>query len=167
MTTVTARSYSQLQFNFVDNNSAGLLVSDISSTASLAEFTYGSGVGQINAAVQGSGSISAGGTNTLDMTSISKTFLGYSTTVTFSGVKALTIANLATESGRDIRITATGTGAFTNLFNGSGNMLIKPSGSYIYTDPWKTPVSSGQKYIQLHDVYGSGVNYSYTILGNS
>ena len=157
MTTVTARSYSQLQYNFVDNNSAGLLVSDISSTASLAEFTYGSGVSQINAAVQGSGAIAASGRNTLDLTSISKTFLGYTTTVTFSGIKALTIANLATESGRDIRITATGTGAFTNLFNGgSGNILIKPYGSYIYTDPWKTPVSSGQKNIQLHDVYGSG-----------
>jgi hypothetical protein len=167
VTTVVAKAENSVYFNFSDTNSNGLLVSDISTTSSVADFTYGSGTLEIDAAIQNTGVLPSGGSLNINLNSLTKTYLNYSSTVSLSGVKAIIISNLSTESGRNIRVMATGSNAFTNMFNGgSGNLIIRPYGSHVYIDPWKTVVSASQKNIQLFDVSGSGASYSYSVLGN-
>jgi hypothetical protein len=132
-----------------------------------AAFTYGSGISQINAAIKATGVIPSGSTVQLDLTNLSRTQFGVSYTVPFSGIKAIQFNNLATASGQDINIRATGVNAFTNLFNGgSGNLLIKPYAAFAYADPFGSlRTSSSQRLVSLRNVSSSGVPYSVTVMG--
>jgi hypothetical protein len=132
-----------------------------------ASYTEGTGVFQINAVVKATGVLPSGATAQLDLTSLSRTQFGVTYTVPFSGIKAIQVNNLATASGLDINIRATGTGAFTNLFNGgSGNLLIKPYSAFAYGDPYGSlRTSPTQKNIQLRNTSNSGVPYSVTVFG--
>lgn len=167
MTQVTARGFVELSYNFTDLSNNGKLESDSSITQNVAAFVYGSGEGQINAAVQNTGILSSGGFVNIDLTAVSKTILGYNSTISFTGVKAFCLVNDSSGRNKDIAIRATGTNAFTNLFNGgSGNMLVKPSAGFIYIDPYGIPVTSGNKNIQIFDIGGSGASYTYSVFGN-
>lgn len=166
MTTVTAKGFVQLQTNFTDAVT-GTIVADNSATQNVLNMTYGAAGLLIDAAVTNTGILASGQTLTINLQSLTKTFLGYTSTVVLSGIKGFCVANLATASGQDINVRATGTNAFTNLFNGgSGNLLIKPYSAFIYTDPYKTPVATGQKNVQLVNVSNTGIPYSYTVAGN-
>lgn len=167
MTQVTARGFVELSYNFTDLSNNGKLESDYSITQNTATFTYGSGEAQINAAVQNTGILSSGGFVNIDLSSVSKTILGYNSTVSFTGVKGFCLINNSTSKNSNIAIRATGTNAFTNLFNGgSGNLLIKPSAGFVYIDPYGIPVSTGNKNIQIFDIGGSGASYTYSVFGN-
>lgn len=135
--------------------------------SSISSFTEGTGVFQINAAVKATGLIPSGATVQIDLTSLSRTQFGVSYTVPFSGIKAIQVSNLATSSGLDLNIRATGSNAFTNLFNGgSGNLLIKPYSAFAYCDPYGAlRTSSTQKNIQIRNTSNSGVSYSVTVMG--
>tara|TARA_R100001377_G_scaffold22185_1_gene11888 strand:- start:7787 stop:8353 length:567 start_codon:yes stop_codon:yes gene_type:complete len=72
----------------------------------------------------------------LDFTNLSQPIWGSTFNVSFTGVKSLAIYNHNTGIGQQISIRATGANPFDEIFNeGSGNLLIKPTSSYIYSDP--------------------------------
>lgn len=164
--TLTANSLGTTKFVFVET-SGGKIISDNQTLLSNCEYTYGSGNFQVNGGVSTSGVLPSGGTTVINFQSISKTQFGVTTTVPFSGIKNLLITNNATTSGCDFAVRATGTGAFTDLFNGSGNLTVKPYSSYTYNDPYGGARTSGsQNRIQLVDIGGSGCPYSISILGS-
>lgn len=167
MTQARARGFVELSYNFNDIDTTGGLVSDYSITQNIASFIYGSGEGQINAAVQNTGILSSGSFINIDLRSVPKNILGYTSTVSFTGIKGFCLVNNSTSRNSNIAIRATGTNAFTNLFNGgSGNLLVKPSAGFIYIDPYGIPVSTGNKNIQIFDIGGSGASYTYSVFGN-
>lgn len=164
--TVTAKSQTISNFNFTETI-AGSINVDNSIVNSLCEYTYGSGDFKITGGVIQSGAIPSGSVTSIDLTAMSKEFLDYTAVIGFSGVKSICITNTSTVKGRDIAVRATGTGAFTTMFNGgSGNVLVKPYSSYIYNNPYGDRTSAALKRIQLFDVSGSGATYSVSVLGD-
>jgi hypothetical protein len=165
--TVSAKALVNTQFNFTESVS-GKITSDNVSLVSNCPFTYGSGDLQIDAAVNTTGVLASGGSVVLDMTAITKQYFDLESVVPFSGIKSICIANLATTSGSDIKIAATGSAGLTDLFNGgSGNLLVKPYGAFNYSDPYggiRTSATNAE--LTLIDVGGSGASYSVAILGN-
>ena len=164
--TVTASSLVKTAFNFTETQSGTIRSSNESLTASRA-YTYGSGNFEINAGVKNTGVLPSGGATIVDLSSMSSTSFGVTSTIAFTGVKNVTVHNTSTVKNRDINIRATGSNAFTNLFNGgSGNLLIKPYSSFSYSDPYSLAVTGSQKNISLFDVSGSGATYEICVLGN-
>ena len=100
--------------------------------------TSGTGSVNIDAALDlQDHSIASGSQLYLDFTSASQSVLGSSISLGFSNLKSVAIQNKSTTVGEDIFVRATGSNAFTEPFNGgSGNIVIKPSASYIYSDPY-------------------------------
>tara|TARA_R100000329_G_scaffold151161_1_gene146188 strand:- start:3424 stop:3939 length:516 start_codon:yes stop_codon:yes gene_type:complete len=96
-------------------------------------------------------SISSGSQLYVDFKSASQPVLGSSVTLDFSNLKSIAIYNKSTTVGEDIFVRATGSNALTEPFNGgSGNIAIKPSASYIYSDPYTgVTIDSSNKNLQL------------------
>lgn len=164
--TVVASSLVKTAFNFTETQSGTIRSENESITASRA-YTYGTGIFEIDGAIKNTGVLPSGGSVILDLTAMTNTAFGITSTVAFSGIKTVTVYNTSTIQGRDINIRATGSNAFTELFNGgSGNLLIKPYSSFSYNDPYKLTVSATQKNISLFDVSGSGATYEICVLGN-
>jgi hypothetical protein len=164
--TVSASSLVKTSFNFTETQSGTIRSENESITANRA-YTYGTGNFEIDAAVKNTGVIPSGGSVVLDLNAMTNESFGITSTIAFSGIKTVTVYNTSTVQNRDINIRATGSNAFTNLFNGgSGNLLIKPYSSFTYNDPYKLTVSSTQKNISLFDVSGSGATYEICVLGN-
>jgi hypothetical protein len=163
---VSASSLVKTSFNFTETESSTIRSENEAVTASRA-YTYGSGDFEIDAAIKSTGVLPSGGSVVLNLNAMTNTSFGITSTVAFSGIKTVTVYNRSTVKNRDISIRATGSNAFTNLFNGgSGNLLIKPYSSFTYNDPYKLSVSSTQKNISLFDVSGSGATYEICVLGN-
>jgi hypothetical protein len=163
---VTAKALVNTNYNFTETE-LGTIRSDSESATKSRDYTYGSGNFKITGAVKQTGVLPSGGIVTINFNAVSKEFIEYSGTVGFSGVKNFTVVNESTVQGRDIAVRATGTGAFTNLFNGgSGNLLVKPYSCFTYNDPYGLRTSPTQRNIQLFDVSGSGAAYSLVILGD-
>jgi hypothetical protein len=163
---VTASSLVKTSFNFTETESSTIRSENEAITANRA-YTYGSGDFQIDAAIKNTGVLPSGGSVVIDVTAMANTSFGITSTVAFSGIKTVTVYNTSTVKNRDINIRATGSNAFTNIFNGgSGNLLIKPYSSFTYNDPYKLATSSTQKNISLFDVSGSGATYEICVLGN-
>lgn len=167
MATTIEASLSYSPYFYVKESSGNYVNTYNDNDQAIANFTYGSGVSQIDAAIKATGLIPSGGTQQLDLTSISRTLFGVTYTVPFSGIKAIQVNNLATSSGLDLNIRATGSNAFTNLFNGgSGNLLIKPYSAFAYSDPYGSlRTSPTQRLISIRNTSNSGVNYSVTVMG--
>lgn len=129
-------------------------------------YTYGSGNNQVNNGVSVTGQMVAGGSTQIDLQALVKTQFGATTNISFQNVKHISVYNQDTTEGSDLVIAATGTSAWTNLFNGgSGNLMIKPYSSFSYNDPFTgVAVGASQRYLHLID-QGSGVNYKILVLG--
>lgn len=163
---VVASSQVKTTYNFTETSSTSVR-SNLETVNSAPAYTYGSGNFEINAGVKNTGVLPSGGATIIDLASMSSTSFGITSTVAFTGVKNVTVYNTSTVQNRDINIGATGSNAFTNLFNGgSGNLLIKPYSSFSYSDPYSLAVTGSQKNISLFDVSGSGATYEICVLGN-
>jgi hypothetical protein len=162
---VTASSQVKTTYNFTETSSTSVR-SNMETVNSAPSYTYGSGNLEINAGVKNTGVLPSGGATIVDLQHMSNTTFGVTSTVAFTGVKNVTVYNTSTVQNKDINIRATGSGAFTNLFNGgSGNLLVKPYSSFSYSDPYSLTVTGSQKNISLFDVSGSGATYEICILG--
>lgn len=163
---VTAKSQTISSFNFTETI-AGSVNVDNSILNSLCDYTHGTGDFQITAGILQTGVLPSGGSINIDLTSMPKEFLDYTSTVGFSGIKTLCISNTSTVKGRDIAVRATGVNPFSTIFNGgSGNLLVKPYSSYLYNNPYGDRTSPTLKNIQLFDVSGSGATYNISVLGD-
>jgi len=129
-------------------------------------FTYGSGYNQISNAGSITGVLPSSGSYQIDFQSITQPIFGSNQNINFSGIKQLSIYNESTQYGYDLSITATGSNACTNVFNGeSGNFILKPYSVFNYTDVhYGFEISASQRYLQLND-QGSGVTYKIIVMG--
>ena len=118
--------------------------------------TAGTGSLQINSVynVQ-SGQVNPSTAYPIDFNSLSQGIVGGSMSLSFNNIKSLCITNLSTTTGEDLSIRATGSNSFSAPFNGgSGNILVKPSASYIYSDPYTGATVDGSNK-NLH-IYNAG-----------
>lgn len=162
---INANSNKIINFTLTETDN-GKTISQADTKSLTNSFTYGSGESQITNAVGVTGTLPSGSYSAIDFQSLSQTTFDASVNVTFTGIKHVSIFNTSTGIGNDFVIRATGTAAFTNLFNGgSGNLIIKPNGYFSYDDPnIGTVVSSGNKTLHLGDA-PSGVSYKIFVLG--
>ena len=163
--TISAVNSLTSNFSLTESESTKNLSLSDSSTVSC-NFSYGVSGNQVTNAASATGVITSGGSVQIDLYSLDQTTFNSTQPISFTGVKNFSVFNLDTEEGYDITISATGTDACTNLFNGgSGNLLVKPTSGFIYNDPFSGfVVSSGNRYVYLNDS-GSGVTYSVLVFG--
>ena len=136
-------------------------------------YSYGSGdlstsvgVNQVNQFSKNTGILTAGAEQQIDLSAVNTTLYGNSLTVNFDEVKGIVVENINSGTGQIINILATGTNAFTNMFNGeSGNMKINPYGTYHYSDIYGTPVTSNNRLLYLRNNGSDSVGYSIVIVG--
>ena len=162
---ITATYDNKSSFTLTES-AAGQSASLADSKALSSSFTYGTGDNQVTNGVSITGVLPSGGTVEFDLQTISQATFNATQNISFSGVKHFSVYNDSTTEGYDFTITATGTNAFTNIFNGgSGNLIVKPYSSFSYNDVHTgTVVSSTNKSFELND-QGSGVNYKIMVLG--
>ena len=114
--------------------------------------TSGTGSLNINAVYSSfSHSIGSGSGLSLDFTNLSQSIMGSSMTVPMSNLKSIVVHNSSTTTGEDILVRATGSNALTEVFSGeSGNLNVKPSSTYMYSDPYTgADVDSSNKNFQI------------------
>jgi hypothetical protein len=170
--TISAKTISQIQYNFTENDGQRSR-QDSDSTRFSSEYTYGTGVMQVNSIIKTTGTIASGGSISIDFSSLAFSSFGLSGTADINYVKSILISNTSTDSGIDLAIRATGVNSATGFFNGgSGNLLIKPYSSYMYNDPYGgVNVATANNKLQLHNVSTtsgstSGIaSYSITVMG--
>jgi hypothetical protein len=93
----------------------------------------------------------------IDFNNLSQSIVGGSMSLSFNNIKSICITNLSTTTGEDLSVRATGSNVFDTPFNGhSGNILIKPSASYMYSDPYTgATVDGSNKNFQIYNA-GTG-----------
>ncbi len=163
--TSTTTVLNNLSYNFVQTDS-GIAKSENETVFSNCQYTYGSGNFEINLGVLYTGILPSGGSVTLDLTAITKSYLNVSSSVSFSGIKSIVIANKSVASGCNMVVAATGSNAMTDIFNGgSGNLMVYPYSSFIFNNPYGVRVTPSKKNITIRDIAGSGAYYSVGIIG--
>jgi len=191
--TATATPSLNISYSIVDTNTDTSFTE--SATVGYTTLTYdnGTGVGQINAGVSTTGTLSSGGTGVFDFNNYTKNLFNSTMTMNFAskgsvaspsnpeyGIKGIIITNtwsitgtgaIATADFPYFTIAATGIDGFSGLFNSeSGNIKIVPTGTWAYMDYiGKTPIynvdtNTYNNKISLIDS-GSGVPYEILVVG--
>ena len=103
------------------------------------------------------GQINPSASYSIDFNDLSQSTVGGSMNISFNNIKSLCITNHSTIIGEDLEVRAIGSNTFTEPFNGgAGNILIKPSASYMYSDPYTgATVNSSNKNFQIYNA-GTG-----------
>lgn len=137
-------------------------------------YNYGTGIpdtgsiqySRVNLFVHSSGHISGGEQVAIDFTSYNKYTLGSNYTLDFDELKGIVIENQNSGTGEILHVVATGTNAFTNIFNGgSGNLAINPLGTYMYTDIHGTDVTTTNKMFYINNYTSTGIDYAMIVVG--
>ena len=128
--------------------------------------TAGTGSLQINSVynVQ-AGQIDPSTSYSIDFNSLTQSIVGGLMNLSLNNIKSICVTNLSTTTGEDLAIRATGSNVFDAPFNGqSGNILIKPSASYVYSDPYTgATVDGSNKNFQIYNA-GTG-NFTVVVVG--
>jgi len=152
------RYSNSLDYSLVYNYGTGQLGSGINSGTPTTS--------QVNLFVKSSGTISGGENVVIDFEAYPKYNIGLESTISFSGLKGLVIENMNSGTGEILNIRATGSNAFTNMFNGgSGNVNINPLGTYMYTDIYDTDVTSTNRLLYIHNDTSTGIGYQIIAVG--
>ncbi len=127
----------------------------------------GTGSLNVNYGVVSTGVLPSGGKVHFDFGAFEKKVFDLSAMVQFDHIKSIIIENREQTSGVDFLVYATGVSGLDQIFNGeSGNLRIKPSSYYAYSDPTGgLVVDSTNREIVLDDVDGSGAIYSLVVVG--
>jgi hypothetical protein len=130
--------------------------------------TEGTGSLQINSIynVQ-AGEIDPSTSYSLDFENLSQSIVGGSMNLSFNNIKSICISNLSTSTGEDLSVRATGSNTFDAPFNGqSGNILIKPAASYVYSDPYTgATVDGSNKNFQIYNAGTGTGNFTVVVVG--
>ena len=151
------------------NVSANTLDTRAGSLSYSQSLTAGTGSTEIDAAwnLMETG-IDAAGALYLDFTAMEQPVFDSSYSINFTGVRGFAITNTATSGGEDIAIRATGSDALTGLFNGTGNLLVKPAASFVYSDPiGALTVDSAHKNLQIHNAGTESIAVNIVAVGVS
>ena len=161
-TTATISADIVLQQQETDTNSSNHRQGSVSYSQAL---TAGTGSLGINSVFNlQSGLIDPSGSYVIDFASLSQGIVGGTMSLTFNNIKSLCITNLSSTTGEDLSVRATGSNTFTEPFNGaSGNVLVKPAASYVYSDPYTgATVDGSNKNLQIYNA-GTGTG-AFTIV---
>lgn len=172
MSDVTAYALisSDINFSLISTEDSGNTNSETSAIDYQFEFTDGSGVGQIDYAVSISGNLSANSGQSFNFQQFPKAYFGLVSPVNFDTVKGIIVQNLGDTFGSNLNIHATGSYAFTGIFNynNSGNYLIKPSGVWLFTDVMSgVQVTANHNYLTLKNVSSTGIDWRMTVVGTT
>lgn len=166
--TIVAKALTQTQFTYQETVGQQTRT-DADLTQNSCDYTYGTGNFQVTAILKATGHIPSGSRVEINLAQFPVNMLSVVTSGAFSKFKNITVANTSTaSSGIDINIRATGSAGVSGLFNGgSGNLLIKPYGSFFYNDPYAGIDISVNSRLQLHNMSPtSGVcTYAITVMG--
>lgn len=166
--TTTGTISSGLSWNAVDTEQSTARVTDIGSVTADFDFTAGSGTGTVSAVYHQQTSLPSGQSVQFDLHSLSRQIFGSTLVSNFSGgyIQDFILTNNSPTGS--IYLRATGSNAFTNMFNGgSGNIEIGPLDSYHHSkrlNGWA--VDGTQRYFQLTDA-GTGCLYSLAFIGRT
>lgn len=160
---VNAKNSLISQFNFT-STATSITNVDNANVSVIPQYTYGTGNFQIDAAIYITGILASGGSRLFNLTSLTKDQLDYSSTLSFSGIKSISVMNASTGVGFNANILATGVSPLTAMFNGSGNITLKPYGAFVCNDPYGSIRMVNGNQFRLADA-GSGVNYKIVVLG--
>ena len=160
----TAKPSLNISYSLTDTSSIGDALSTITESTSVGyttlEFSYGTGVGQINMGITHTGTLPSGGSVQFDFDAFPKPLFGGKYNLSFAsralagtpinpeqGVKGILITNTwshpsgSLPSGFSIAeipsfvIAASGEDGFSGLFNeGSGSVKVMPSSTWGFTD---------------------------------
>lgn len=114
------------------------------------------------------GTINAGETLTLNFSGLTHELIDDTTeSRVFLHINGFVFENQATGSGDVLYVRATGSNAFTNIFNGgSGNLKINPYGTFQYLDYFGScKVTGGNRLLYIYNDSSTGVDYSYMAVG--
>ena len=141
-------------------------------------YTFNSGTGDTNTDISNffdsyakyTGIVESGGISTLNFSGLTHELIDGSTeSRSFLHINGFIISNNDTvDSGNILLIRATGTDAFTNLFNGeSGNLRINPYGTFQYLDYYgATKVTGSNRLVHIVNTGSTtGVTYTYMVVG--
>lgn len=172
-TTASAKISLNLSYTLSQDEPDGVLGENANVGYTNLTFGNGTGLGEINLGIKSTGFLPAGGDITFDIAAMPKEIFYGSITGNFINIKGLILTNTQTvpsfgataQSLPYFTIRATGTNAFTNLFNGgSGNVNVTPQSTWSHTNLLGTAVTSTNRYFSLLDS-GSGVPYELAIVG--
>lgn len=132
-------------------------------------FSQGTGVGEVNAQIKNTGLIPSGSFLRLDFEAIPKNTFGSSYNINFSRIKGFIFYNQGTGINDILFIRATGSNALSGIFNNTtGNLAIKPYGSYSYIDYYGDLISNtSNRFLYIHNTspQSGGIQYSYITIG--
>jgi|TARA_B100001939_G_scaffold337997_1_gene343067 hypothetical protein len=109
----------------------------------------------------------SGETLSINFNSVAQPIVGGSISLSFNNIKSFAIHNSATSVGEDVKVAATGSNPLTEPFNGgAGNLLVKPSSSYIYSDPYTgATVDSSNRNIHISNQGTGTINLTVVAVG--
>lgn len=149
-----------------DGNTTKTEIDSLGYSVSLSQ---GTGTGQVNGQAKVAGTIASGETLVVDFEAISKDQFGAAYTLNFNEIKGFVFYNQGTGTNDSINIRATGSNAMTGIFNGgSGDLIIKPYGTYSYFDYYgDLESSSSNRYLYFvnNSSASGGLDYSYVVIG--
>lgn len=169
--TLTSTITAKISWNQQDTDQVQSTANDLGGVSYEENLTAGSGNEQVNTLWHDVRTLPSGGEETLDLFSLTRELFNGSFSVSFSGgnIKGLEIKNINTNVGADIRLRATGSNAFTVPWDGgSGNNAINAKSPLQLANlitGWD--VTESQRYLQVVDIGGSGVQYYIGIVGVS
>lgn len=152
-----------------DREQSGTTITDNGTISYSKSFTDGDGDAEINRVWHDVRTLASGGSDSFDLTALTREVFGGSTSVSFSGgsVKAIMIENLSENIASDIRFLVSGASAFSGPFGyNNTEVIIKPLSPFLIAnrlDGW--PVDLLQRTFVIQDIGGSGVEYEISIIG--
>jgi len=159
-----------INFSLISTEDSGNTNTETSSINYEFEFADGSGIGEIDYAVSVSGNLAANSGYNFNFQQFPKSYFGLVSAVNFDTIKGIIVKNLGATIGSNLNIHATGSYAFTGIFNNNntGNYLIKPSGVWLFTDVMSgVKVTANHNYLTLKNVSSTGIDWRMTVVGTT
>jgi hypothetical protein len=152
----TANLNVTLSWSNTDTNNANSTYSDVGSYIYSKALQSGASYTDIDNIWHETRTLTSGGGQTYSMTGLPTTIFDGSYYASLSAVKLIYVENLATGTGHNINICATGLGAFTNMFNGGSGNLIIPAKSPFLIASYLTgiPVNFANHAFTIRDLGG-------------
>jgi len=130
-------------------------------------FSSGTGYGQINNIWHGVTTLTSGASQQYNMSGLAYNVFSGTFYKNFSNVRCFFLENYNSGVGENIAVRATGTVAWTNIFNGgSGDLLVGPKTPLILGNYMTgVPVSTGNNSLWINNLSNTGITIKVGVLG--
>lgn len=164
----TATIQADLNWSQIDDQTL-THIADIGSVATDNHLTTGSGDELCNMLWHDVITLPSGGTQAINLQSLTRTIFSKTVVVGFENVKCIAIKNQNENTGAYLTITASGADGFTSMFDGStGKVPCHPKCSIVFPNVLKGwTISVTNRTFYLNDIGGSGVTVEIAVIGCS